>query len=420
MSTNTYNPGNRNGVHRPVAIGLFGFGCVGQGFHELAGRLPGRPFAIRKIGVKHREKKRPVDPGNLSYDPAEILHDPEIELIVEAIDNAEDAFAIVSAALQLGRKVVTANKKMLGERLPELIALETRYGGSLLYEAAACGNIPIIRTLDTYYRNIPVRSIEGIVNGSSNYILSRMRAENLTYQTALWLAQDRGFAESDPTLDVGGFDARSKLSILARHAFGEHLPVDDILTIGIDRVDEQDIRYAAENGFRIKLTASIRRGPGGIVGNVLPVFRPASDPLYHVEDEDNCVVVETEFGIRQQYFGKGAGSHPTGEAVLADVLESIRGYAYATRGNDYIGNGHERATASDARHETVYVRADSAQDLARIPFDEIHEQYTSRRFNYAIGRIRRSDLTEWIERNGDGTFVAAVPAGVREAAALVA
>lgn len=405
------------GVSTITQIGLFGFGCVGRGFYELAGRLNDSPFSIRRIGVKHREKKRPTDPGNLSYDPAEILYDPEIALIVEAIDNADEAFAIVSTALRLGKKVVTANKKMLAEHLPELTALERLHGGALLYEAAVCGNIPIIRTLDNYYRNIPVRSIEGILNGSSNYILSRMRSENLTYQTALWLAQDRGFAESDPTLDVGGFDARSKLSILARHAFGERLPVEEIITVGINGIDEQDIRFAAERGYRIKLIASARRVNGRIVGSVLPGLRPAADPFFNVEDEDNSVVVETGFGIRQQYFGKGAGSHPTGEAVLADVLEGLKGYAYGRKKEEENGRpeGYGDETA-----ETFYVRTDSAAELESIPFDEILEKYTSRRFNYAVGKIRRTLLADRLDASGGGIFIASLPAGVQEAVPLAA
>lgn len=398
-------------------IGLFGFGCVGQGFYELAGRLQDAPFAIKRIGVKHREKKRPVDPGNLSYDPAEILYDPEISLIVEAIDNADEALAIVSTALLLGKKVVTANKKLLGKHLPELVALERKHGGTLLYEAAVCGNIPIIRTLDNYYRNIPVRSIEGIVNGSSNYILSRIRSENLTYQTALWLAQDCGFAESDPTLDVGGFDAQSKLSILVRHAFGEHLPLEEIITLGIEGIDEGDIRFAAERGYRIKLVASARRVEGKIIGSVLPALRSTADPLYNVEEENNSVVVETEFGIRQQYFGKGAGSHPTGEAVLADVLESIRGYSYGEKKRGGTNAGYNY---TEEISETFYVRTDSAIELESIPFDEILEEHSSRHSNYAVGRIRRSILAERVHSFSKGLFIASIPAQIGETIPLAA
>lgn len=400
-----------------VNAGLFGFGCVGQGFYELASRLPEKPFRIKRIGVKHREKKRSISPELFSYEPEEILNDPDINLIVEVIDNADEAFEIVSSALRLGKTVVTANKKMLGEKLPQLLYLAETHRGKLLYEASVCGNIPIIRTLEAYYRNIPVKKIEGIVNGSSNYILSRMHRENLAYQTALWLAQDQGFAESNPTLDVEGFDAQSKLSILARHAFGRHLPVEEIVRVGISNILEQDIRFAADQGYRIKLVASAEKHGDRITGSVLPQLRPSPDPLFNVENEDNSVVIETAFGIRQQYFGKGAGSHPTGEAVLADVLDALQGYSYASRPSVQGSSAPEPDSDALTR---VYVRSEDPEALRRIPFKAIEEQHSSSRFNYLIGQVPRDILNRELRADNRDLFVAVIPERVSEQVLLAA
>ncbi len=389
-----------------IQAGLFGFGCVGQGFYELTSRLGNRPFTIKRIGVKHQEKKRSLGPEFFSYSPEEILNDPEIELIVEVIDNADEAFTIVSTALRRGKSVVTANKKMLGTRLPELLNIAARHNGRLLYEAAICGNIPIIRTLEAYYKNIPVQKIEGIVNGSSNYILSKMRRENLTYQTALWLAQDNGFAESDPTLDVEGFDAQSKLSILAYHAFGQYLPVENIVRAGIKNIIDQDVRFATERGYRIKLVASAQKVGDQIIGSVQPHFRSAHDPLYNVENEDNSVVVETAFGIRQQYFGKGAGSHPTGEAVLADVVDAFHGYTYTARS---VAQSDLNGTKSNKDLIKIYARGESPNALQRIPFQHIEEQYIRNDFNYIIGLIPQGQLSQEVLNTEEAPFIAVIP-----------
>lgn len=236
-------------------IGLFGFGCVGFGLYEVLQKSPGFQANIKHICVKNKDKKRQIDAHHFTFDKNDILNDPEVNTVVELIDDADKAFDIVKAALQSGKAVVTANKKMIAEHLSELLLLQKKHKVPLLYEAACCASIPIIRNLEEYYDNDLLESIEGIVNGSTNYILSKTANEKISYEEALIDAQQKGFAESDPILDTGGFDAKYKLLLLIAHAFGLVLNPDDIFNIGIDQLGELELNYAREKGLKIKLVA---------------------------------------------------------------------------------------------------------------------------------------------------------------------
>ena len=191
-----------------LKIGLFGFGCVGQGLYYVLNNSTGFKADIVKIGVKNRNKERSVSDDLITYDKWEILNNPEIDVVVELIDDVAEAFLIVSEALKKGKHVVTANKKLLALHLEELYALQQKYNVSLLYEASAGGSIPIIRTLEEYFDNEELEKVTGILNGTSNYILSKTLHENKSYETALLEAQEKGFAETDPSSDVEGFDPK--------------------------------------------------------------------------------------------------------------------------------------------------------------------------------------------------------------------
>src|SRR5688572_18626954 len=197
-----------------LTIGLFGFGCVGYGLYEVLHKTPGLQTTIKKICVKNPEKERPIAAENFTFDKNAILSDPEINVVVELIDDAEAAFEIVSTALKNGKAVVSANKKMIAENFQELLDLQQEYGVPLLYEAACCASIPIIRNLEEYYDTDLLNSIEGVVNGSCNYILTRLFQGNHTFPEALVEAQKLGFAESDPSLDIEGHDSKFKLQLL--------------------------------------------------------------------------------------------------------------------------------------------------------------------------------------------------------------
>jgi len=207
-------------MKKKLKLGLFGFGCVGQGLYHVLHETHGVKAEIKKICVKNHNKQRPIDASIFTYDASDILNDPEIDVVVELIDDAKAAFEIVKRAVENGKHVVTANKKMLAEHLEEIYELQQKFNRSILYEGAVCGSIPILRNLEEYYDNDMITSIEGIFNGSTNYILTKVFEERKSYVEALKAAQDLGFAESDPALDVEGYDPKFKLTIAIAHTFG--------------------------------------------------------------------------------------------------------------------------------------------------------------------------------------------------------
>ncbi|MFA0961844.1 homoserine dehydrogenase [Roseivirga sp. BDSF3-8] len=309
-------------------IGLFGFGCVGQGFYDIL-QASDVDAEVKKIGVIHPGKKRPIAESIFSYDPDEILEDDSIDLIVEAITDHESAFTIVSKALEKGIPVVTANKKMVATYLPQLLDLQKKHKSPLLYEASCCGAVPIVRTLEDYYGSEPLQELSGIFNGSSNFILTKMRVEGISYDEAVKEAQDLGFAEADPTLDVGGFDSLNKLCILVNQAYGIYLSTDKPFRHGIQNLSEVDLSIAEAANARIKLLAEAKiKGNNELSAIVAPVFVSSEADLYGVEYEYNAVQVTGEYSGNQLYRGKGAGGHPTGSAVFADTLGVLNNYRY--------------------------------------------------------------------------------------------
>ena len=313
----------------PLRIGLMGFGCVGQGFYDILQQQPHLGLAVMRIAVKNPHKPRPLPAERFSFQADELLNDPELDVLVEVIDDPAEAFRLVSAALRQGRRVVTANKAMLARHLPALVQLQADFGGTLLYEAAVCGSIPIVRTLDNYFSHEPLRSVHGIFNGSSNYVLTRMSEDGLDYAPALAEAQALGFAETDPSLDMGAFDPRAKAVILAAHAYGVFLNPDDVLNLGIEGISAVDIARAANQGQKLKVVAALHQLPGGrVAALVTPQLVGPESPLYGVEREFNGVVIEAEYAGAQFLRGRGAGGRPTGSAVLADVLALRRGFRY--------------------------------------------------------------------------------------------
>ena len=312
-----------------LRIGLIGFGCVGQGFYDILQQQPGLGLSIARIAVKTPDKARPLPADRFEFAADALLADLTLDVLVEVIDDPAEAFRLVSDALRQGRRVVTANKATLARHLPALVALEREFGGTLLYEAAVCGSIPVIRTLDGYFGHEPLRAVSGIFNGSSNYVLTRMAEEGSNYGPALAEAQAQGFAETDPSLDMGAFDPRSKAVILAAHAYGVFLNPDEVLNLGIEGITAADIAYAAAQGQKIKVVARVARLPNGhVTALVTPQFVGPGSPLYAVEHEFNGVVVDAEYAGPQFLRGRGAGGHPTGSAVLADVLAAGQGFRY--------------------------------------------------------------------------------------------
>lgn len=376
---------------KKLKIGLFGFGCVGQGLYYVLNNSTGFKADILKIGVKNRNKQRSVSSDLITFDKWEILNNPEIDVVVELIDDIEEAFLIVSEALKKGKHVVTANKKLLALHLEELYALQQKHNVSLLYEASAGGSIPIIRTLEEYFDNEDLQKVTGIFNGTTNYILSKTIDEKLSYEKALQQAQEKGFAETDPTSDVEGFDPKYKAVIIAFHAFGLIIDPGKILNLGITTLSEEDIRYASEKGYRIKLTPSIHRlEENKVTAFVLPSFVKKTSQLYNVENEFNGVIVEGRFSGEQFLQGRGAGSLPTGAAVLSDISALSYGYKY-----EFKKHVQKHATEfTDNVALDIYLRYHSLVDLENIEFIEISERYIGGDYNYVIGKINLKTLHE--------------------------
>lgn len=386
-------------------IGIFGFGCVGQGLYEALERSGSVPATIRRICIKHPEKERSLPAQYFTTDPQDILADDSIDVVVELIDDHEAAYGIVTEALRRGKAVVSANKRLLAAHFEELVALQQETGASFLYEGSACASIPIIRNLEEYYDNEFVKGIEGIFNGSTNYILSRLQEDGGSYGEALQAAQAAGFAEADPRLDVDGWDAAFKLSILSAHAFGQRVPVGAILRQGIAEVGAPELRFAAEKGWRLKLVAQARRVDGGIHASVLPRFVRPEDPLYSVSDEYNGVLLESAFSDIQFFRGKGAGSLPTGSAVLSDLSALGYDYRYEYRKRQ---PGYQHQPTDETLH--VYLRFTDAETIASIRFDEIRESYRSQRHSYVTGLVSARELHRFLgSPEARNTFLAELP-----------
>jgi homoserine dehydrogenase len=372
-----------------LRIGLFGYGCVGQGLHDVLNSSKGFKADIVKICVKDRTKKRRLPMTNFTFDKNDILNDPSINLVVELIDDAEEAFNIVSTAMKSGKNVVTANKMMVAKHFKELVDFQAKYKVSLLYEASAGASIPIIRNLEEYYDNELLYSLRGILNGTTNYILTKMHNEGLPYSDALKEAQEKGFAESDPTLDVDGWDAKYKLCIITGHAYGLFLDPAEVFHYGISAISKFDIQYAKEKGLKIKLVPYVgKTNENTITSFVLPRFISSDKYLYNVDNEYNGVITEAAFADKQFFSGKGAGGHATGSAVLSDISANSYGYRY-----EYKKFQQGTVSKYTRNHKLeVYLRYKDEKDRELFGFEEVSEYFSGRFNKYVIGVVNLEKL----------------------------
>ena len=392
-----------------INIGLFGFGTVGQGIYRVIGRAKNAHAQVKRICVRNVAKPREVavDPALLTDRAADILDDPEINLIVEVVDSADASYSIVTEALRRGIPVVSGNKAMIARHLPELIELQNRHNTALLYDASSCGSIPVIRNLEEYYDNDLLLEVKGILNGSSNYILSRVFDHGEDYGDALRRAQQLGFAESDPSFDIEGFDSLFKLVIITVHALGVYVSPNEVFTYGISHIHDSDIRYAREKRVKIKLVAQVVKvSDEHFIMFVMPEFVSPSKYIYSVDDEYNGVVIRGECYDRQFMFGKGAGSLPTASAILSDIMARRHGYKY-----EYKKMGHiDLPSYTTDIPLKVYVRYSQTDIPSLLPFTKVHEQYSSDESNYIIGDILLSDLiAHRADLSAPDVFLANIP-----------
>ena len=326
----------RTGAAAPIGIALLGLGVVGSGVAQILqeraavfARGVGRPLALRHVLVRSAGKERPagVDPALITTDPELVFNDDDVHIVIEVMGGEEPAFSYLKRALASGRSVVTASKEVMAKHGPELLELARRHGVDIHYEASVGGGIPLIAPLKRDLLANELTSIRAIINGTTNYILTRMAREACDYSEALAGAQALGYAEADPRNDVEGIDAAYKLTILASLAFRMAVGPESVYHEGITRLTGRDFRYAQELGYAIKLLALGERQEHAIQLRVHPALVPLDEPLAKVDGVFNAVQLEGDLTGQVLFQGRGAGSLPTTSAVVADLLDAAHSRA---------------------------------------------------------------------------------------------
>jgi homoserine dehydrogenase len=392
-------------AHRRLTIGLFGFGVVGEGLYKVLHQTSSLNATIKKVCIKDANKKRNAPAELFTVDRDELLNDETINVIVEVINESGAAFEIVSKALINGKAVVSASKKMIAEHLPQILQLQLETGMPFLCESSACASIPVIRNLEEYYDNDLLHSMRAIVNGSTNYILTKMFEDKLDFKTALLQAQQLGFAEANPTLDVEGWDAVHKWVVLLCHAYGIVTTTDDILFTGIQNINENDANVGREKNYEIRLVAQAKKLVNGkIAAFVLPQFVKQDDHLSFVKNEYNGVVIESSFADKQFFYGKGAGSFPTASAVLSDISALRYDYKYEYKKLYH----HTPNQLTNDFYVRIYVSFDEWNFIPREKFEWIEEWHAHEKRNYLIGVINFNHLkeTNWWKENNTSVILA--------------
>jgi len=313
-----------------IGIGIIGLGTVGTGTYRILTEHAG---LIRKrtgldIGVvrvaevdPRKTKGKGLDRAILTSDAMELIRDDRVNIVVELIGGTHPAADFISAALNLKKQVVTANKALLAQQGDDLFRLAAKNGCEIGFEASVCGGIPVIRAIRDGLVGNDLTYILGILNGTSNYILSRMTEEGMSFPAALKEAQQKGYAEKDPTFDIEGIDAAHKLALLVRLAFASPITMDRITTRGIAKIDPVDIGFARDFGYKIKLLAIARKMGAGVEARVEPAMLPVNHPMSSVNGVYNAVYIVGDMVGPNLFYGKGAGSEATGSAVVSDIVD---------------------------------------------------------------------------------------------------
>lgn len=322
-------------IGETLQLGLAGLGTVGSGVYETLCRqyklLEARvqvSFAVKRIAVRDMRRKRDVgvDAALLTDDWRDLVNDPEIDIVIELIGGTVEAYQLIKAALGAGKPVVTGNKAVLAEYGSELFQLSAEKGAPLYFEASCGGGIPIVRSLQSSLICNKVQSIAGIINGTSNYILTSMKEKRIPLREALEQAQALGYAEADPSFDINGWDAAYKALILATLAYGTPLRPDQISVYGIERIESVDFAFAEQLGYAIKLLVVIKRHErnNALELRVQPSFVPKSHLLANVDGVFNAIAVKGDIVGETFFYGRGAGKNPTASAVISDVMLAMR------------------------------------------------------------------------------------------------
>lgn len=331
---------------KPVGVGILGLGTVGRGVYRilkenahLIEQRVGAPLVVRRILVRDTGKDRGIEleSGLLTTRAEDVLDDPGVDIVAEVMGGIEPAFTYARRALLSKKSLVTANKDMVAARGKELFAAAESGGCEFLFEASVGGGIPVIRPLKLCLAANRIKQVIGIINGTTNYMLTRMSAEGLSFEEALREAQELGYAEADPSADVSGLDAARKLVILASIAFNTRVALEEVYVEGIERMAARDITYADELNYAVKLLAVAKEDGDGVEVRVHPAFLPKSHPLASVNGVNNAVFITGDAVGDVMFFGRGAGEMPTASAVVADIM-------YAARSRLVHSSGHIHCT----------------------------------------------------------------------------
>jgi homoserine dehydrogenase len=357
---------------REIGVGLLGLGTVGSGVvrmlqdhQDKISSITGRRLVIRRVVVHNPDKPRSVDLGDIpvTTDVADLIHDPTVQIVVEVMGTIEPAATYIKQLLMAGKHVVTANKDLIAQRGDELIELAVDKQRDLMYEASVAGGIPILRTIANSFPADQILEVSGIVNGTTNFILTQMNQKNMTYAAALKQAQELGFAESDPTNDVKGIDAAYKMIILTRFAFGMTLSLDDLRVEGIDSVRLEDIKQAQSLGYTVKLIGTSKEIDGKVSVEVGPTLVANDHPLAGVQNENNAVLVVGAAAGNTMFYGPGAGQLPTANSVVSDIVSVTQNIVTGFTGNAFNNYAHEAALAQDEDSKSAYYFALKLRDI---------------------------------------------------------
>jgi homoserine dehydrogenase len=355
---------------KALQVGLLGFGTVGKGVFDVLlrneeeiTRRAGRPIRITWIATRTLDRAREGTRGlpgvNLTDDPAKVVAHPDVDIVCELIGGVEAARALVLDAIAGRKHVVTANKALLAQHGNEIFAAASAQGVMVAFEGAVAGGVPIIKALREGLTANRIEWIAGIINGTSNFILSEMRATGASFEDALKDAQQRGYAEADPTFDIEGIDAAHKLSIMSAIAFGVPMQYEKAYAEGISKLTREDIRYAEELGYRIKLLGITRRAKNGIELRVHPTLIPEKRLIANVEGAMNAILVKGDAVGATLYYGAGAGAEPTASAIIADLVDVTRMHT------------------ADPEHRVPHLafQPDQLTDVPFLPMGEVETSY---------------------------------------------
>jgi homoserine dehydrogenase len=362
----------------PLRLGIAGLGTVGAGVVDIVQRQgdliaarAGRPVTISAVSARDRTRNRPVDVSSYAWedDPAALAARDDVDVLVEVMGGSDGpAMAATEAAIAAGKDIVTANKALLALHGQRLALAAEAAGRTIRFEAAVAGGIPVIKALSEGLAGNAITRVMGVMNGTCNYILTRMENAGLPYDTVFEEARSLGYLEADPTLDVGGIDAGHKLALLAAVAFGARVDFAGVAIEGIERITIEDIRHAADMGFRVKLLGVAQMTGRGLECRMSPCLVPADSPLGQLQGGTNMVVLEGDAVGQIVLRGAGAGAGPTASAVMADVIDLARGIRVPTFGQPAATLAAPRAAASaaPAPHYLRMALVDKPGALAKI------------------------------------------------------